>query len=665
MRPTWLSWTVTCSAWWETRGLLKLWRIEDNNPLLLSGGLVSIVAVQSPLSKKPPTLQDITDRLERMETLLLRHLEKHSGDEQSGTEEQRTSLEPPDFGSRVEKRSGKPWEVLLRDGERIQYVSNSNLPDLMPDQKHMRPPPSGPGDSEAQCPLENFNLHICVTFPSRSGFSSDAFQFHPDLQLAMRLWSTYVKRVDPVLKILHIPTRQSIVVETIMDPKSASPSQMALVFAIYFAAVTTLDKNEDSSILTGNRHTILDRYRTGLDQALMQTDFLSKPKLLDLQALAIFFTCLRAHDAGRGVWVLRGIAIRLAQSVGLHRDGRALGLSVFETEIRLRLWWHLCLHDSRSPEDHGFELTVDILNQGLRLPLNIQAARLLHPVLGTREQYSADALAAKRRMIQDHTESIKCTYACAKMEFILQLREEIYFSKQKPSSSDPSTTTKPSFRKACDVLERSEVLLNGDISKQFTWLFKTYTQWYALAYTLRCLCVWPHIPEAEGAWNTINKILASTCQLKPLSDSSSINTGDSSIWRCLMLLRSRVLRARTGYQPDSAGMLPSMDPYQEGIGAAGQQQQAQESTMSAEELSEFEALGIQQCLGTVTDYSQGVPLINEWLPEWDAVINSSLYTGDRQEQELPFPASLVPAPNGNTDDMEDEDSSLVENKKER
>ena len=91
--------------------------------------------------------------------------------------------------------------------------------------------------------------------------------------------------------------------------------------------------------------------------------------------------------------------------------------------MRLRLWWHLCVLDSRAPEDQGFEPTVDIMNRKLRLPLNVndnqicpdmtclpmesngwtemsffliqtESCRLLHPVLDTQEQHAADALPA-------------------------------------------------------------------------------------------------------------------------------------------------------------------------------------------------------------------------------------------------------------------------------
>ncbi len=39
--------------------------------------------------------------------------------------------------------------------------------------------------------------------------------------------------------------------------------------------------------------------------------------------------------------------------MGLHRDGERFGLKPLDTELRRRLWWHICFLDLRSSEYHG------------------------------------------------------------------------------------------------------------------------------------------------------------------------------------------------------------------------------------------------------------------------------------------------------------------------
>lgn len=173
--------------------------------------------------------------------------------------------------------------------------------------------------------------------------------------------------------------------------------------------------------------------------------------------------------------------------------------------MRLRLWWHLCVLDSRAPEDQGFQPTVDAMNRELRLPLNVndnqicpdmtrflvesdgwtemsffliqtESCRLLHPIIDTQGQHSADALldiAAKRKVMQEHGKYLSDKYstssgsgtptdllriamqhittAAKKMKFVLQLREEISMAKQKGTQEDATPDVlKPSFKLACE-----------------------------------------------------------------------------------------------------------------------------------------------------------------------------------------------------------------------
>ena len=51
---------------------------------------------------------------------------------------------------------------------------------------------------------------------------------------------------------------------------------------------------------------------------------------------------MRVYNRGNGIWVLNGLAIRIAESMGLHRDGGQLALSPFQAEIRRRVCEFTC-----------------------------------------------------------------------------------------------------------------------------------------------------------------------------------------------------------------------------------------------------------------------------------------------------------------------------------
>ncbi|KAI9040650.1 Zn(II)2Cys6 transcription factor [Aspergillus affinis] len=389
--------------------------------------------------QKSPSLQGIADRLERVESILAYLCENRGpGVATSGDSEDQGRQDAISHRPSPAQRSHMSWELLLNDGQMVQYVNNSNIKDLLQDDQRMKmTPASGPEREPSQLQQASTPRLAAQPRPPTST-SSGLLEFYPDSQLALRLWSVYVKSVDPVLKILHIPTTQSAVIATILDPKSAGSSMVALTFAIYFAAITALGFHGEPELSVEERSVLLKRYKTALDRLLIATDVMNQPEMTALQALAIFTTCLRVHETGRSSWVLNGLAIRLAQSLGLHRDGADLQLSPFDTEMRLRLWWHLCVLDSRAPEDQGFELTLDAPNRNLRLPLNIddhqlfptmtqlppettgwtemsffliqtESCQLINPILGTREPFSADALpdiTAKRKLIHDRSQLV-------------------------------------------------------------------------------------------------------------------------------------------------------------------------------------------------------------------------------------------------------------------
>lgn len=82
--------------------------------------------------------------------------------------------------------------------------------------------------------------------------------------------------------------------------------------------------------------------------------------------------CVRDSYSCETLFIFSGVAIRLARKMGLHRDGSSLGLSVFETEMRRRIWWNLVHMDFRTAEVLGTRPSLDLACGNTKLPLNIE-----------------------------------------------------------------------------------------------------------------------------------------------------------------------------------------------------------------------------------------------------------------------------------------------------
>jgi hypothetical protein len=85
--------------------------------------------------------------------------------------------------------------------------------------------------------------------------------------------------------------------------------------------------------------------------------------------------CNQIHPQSK--WTLIGTAIRIARSLGLHRENNKSNLSLFQMEMHRRLWWHLRLLDFVASMDlNCFESSDSFLDCDANFPLNISDSEL-------------------------------------------------------------------------------------------------------------------------------------------------------------------------------------------------------------------------------------------------------------------------------------------------
>jgi len=72
----------------------------------------------------------------------------------------------------------------------------------------------------------------------------DLLSLHPLPSQIPFYWETFVENVDPLVKIMHVPTMAKTIKEVKENLSSLSRSTEALMFAIYFAAITSMSTDE-------------------------------------------------------------------------------------------------------------------------------------------------------------------------------------------------------------------------------------------------------------------------------------------------------------------------------------------------------------------------------------------------------------------------------------
>ncbi|KAF4341533.1 hypothetical protein FBEOM_4578 [Fusarium beomiforme] len=260
-----------------------------------------------------------------------------------------------------------PKDLLLQKGSANQYLNEILVTRVIVEDGNLA---SALEISQSRQTSFSPSPFDAIGIMSSPCYSQHPSAFHPPKATAIKLWRIYLNNVEIILglKLTHVPSDEVRVYSTIHNPTNAKLDDLAFCYSIYFAATVSLEESIDTTAQ-------LQRYKAGIEQACAYGDFFNRPSLTGLRALAIYLSAIRVRNRGKSVWILNGLLVRVAQSLGLHKDGTKLSLSPFDSELRRRLWWHIITRDSRSGEDYGLEDPNNLISTSdVKLPLNVYDA---------------------------------------------------------------------------------------------------------------------------------------------------------------------------------------------------------------------------------------------------------------------------------------------------
>ncbi|KAI0383663.1 fungal-specific transcription factor domain-containing protein [Hypomontagnella monticulosa] len=391
------------------------------------------------------------------------------------------------------------------------------------------------------------------------GYSSsdvDLRKLHPLPSQIPFFWQVYQENVDPLVKILHVPSMNKIIRELRSNMNDISPGLEALMFAIYYASITSMEENEVRVNFGADKGQLINKYRFATEQALAKANFLVTSELVVVQAFTLFLVLVRRYDDTRFAWTLTGLAIRISQSLGIHREGTEFdGLSPFDVEMRRRLWWAICILDLRSAEDQGTELTIAERTYDTQFPLNVNdvdispemtefpeehtgptdmtfcliryeictLARKIHFATNGMAPCRARSTEEERdEMLLECYERIERKYlktcgdkdtdllhwvAAMIARLIMAKMSLIIYQPMMLHSTGrelPMEIRNRLFMASLEVVEYTKVLNSEPKCRQWRWLFQTYAQWHAVAYLLLEVCRLPWTASLERAWVVLN-----------------------------------------------------------------------------------------------------------------------------------------------------------------
>ncbi|EXJ89516.1 hypothetical protein A1O3_02583 [Capronia epimyces CBS 606.96] len=384
------------------------------------------------------------------------------------------------------------------------------------------------------------------------GSKRSLINFLPAKAAADSLVRTYLENVHFIARVVHWPSFQlhyDNFWTSVLAGLEPPAWQQAIVLSILFAAVASMADEDVVSIFARSKNVILGNFQTGTEVALSKAQFLRATKLETLQALVIYLIPMCRDQVSRAHSVLVGMAVRLAECMGLHRDPEDVyGLSPIECHVRRIVWFELCWLDFRTCEGQGPRPGIRRDDYDVKFPLHINDADLLSArpqeastqwtdmtmsrlrfeciemqrviwldririekkkaslthVLGKIESFRR-AMEAKYTPILN-VEAPLHKYAQLVMNLLIQRMFVMVLHRylNNPSNQVPERLRHLTIHSGVQAMENAMAIERIPELKRWSWFSGAYQQWHVAFLLLTVIYQSPTLPEAERIWNIID-----------------------------------------------------------------------------------------------------------------------------------------------------------------
>ncbi|KAK6336418.1 hypothetical protein TWF696_001974 [Orbilia brochopaga] len=253
------------------------------------------------------------------------------------------------------------------------------------------------------------NVSTCFPFSASRSLSRDEIiQYLPSQSVADKLVEHWFDAFDRSYHILHGPTFRKEYASFWQNPQSPKIdlSWIGLLMAILattmadLMALGRLDKDPE---LLGMES---DQYKLPIEHCIILGLNANKPGLYTIQAMIIYLGWARNKTNSEQLWLYLGLILRVAQSMGLHRDSRKfqVDISPYHVEMRRRLWNVLCCMDLLESIRIGLPSIVRAGESDASLPSNLhdyefdEDSTVLPPSRPTSEHTPMSYMIAKSKL---------------------------------------------------------------------------------------------------------------------------------------------------------------------------------------------------------------------------------------------------------------------------
>ncbi|KAJ5921822.1 hypothetical protein N7516_009525 [Penicillium verrucosum] len=196
-----------------------------------------------------------------------------------------------------------------------------------------------------------------IIFPSGDSPSTNEKMVEPEMldhiptrRQSHILYKGFISGVHAISPIIHPPTILKLYnsfwdwydYSSYSGESCPNPSFIPLLYAIWYGGSVTISiRAIKAEFNVSSRSALSTIYSEEVTRWLTKIKFPRSPSLQGLAAYLLVQTIITKEEEPLTSSLFVSLAMRVAQTMGLHRDPAKFGIEPCEAEYRRRLWWHI------------------------------------------------------------------------------------------------------------------------------------------------------------------------------------------------------------------------------------------------------------------------------------------------------------------------------------
>ncbi|OJJ46101.1 hypothetical protein ASPZODRAFT_67377 [Penicilliopsis zonata CBS 506.65] len=330
---------------------------------------VSTRKKSSPLQSTPTSPDDMQNRIDRLESLVLSLMTNGSqsagpaaamavisGESSGGSVQNSNDLDldldedvPAGPEESDTEQVTKSFGVMKMDNKAPLYISDAHWASVLDDiaevrnyfSTHKKQYEEHAAKIEATKPCTDMTGSSLFFGSMTTTSRAEIMSSFPSKYMADILVTRYFNSHDPATHLLHAPTFQVQYNKHWEDPSQTSLVWIGMLFAMMRLALLSYYKEEDEPAeFRGKSLDMAGTYRNQMAQCLALADY-TRPHqhLIETLIFHLHGDFCQTREADVSTWVLVGVVARLAMRMGYHRDSKMFpNITPFQGEMRRRVW---------------------------------------------------------------------------------------------------------------------------------------------------------------------------------------------------------------------------------------------------------------------------------------------------------------------------------------